>query len=71
MISLPNDMLGLIPITSAFGGVTQYSANQVIYSSCPTALFHYIEVSFWDEDINPSVLLDKDVTVTLHIKDHI
>lgn len=69
MISLPNDMLGLIPITSAFGGVTQYSANQVIYSSCPNALFHYIEVSFWDEDINPAVLLDKDVTLTLHIKD--
>jgi hypothetical protein len=69
MISLPNDMLGLIPITSAFGGATQYSANQVIYSSCPTALFHYIEVSFWDEDINPTVLLDRDVTLTLHIKD--
>jgi hypothetical protein len=71
MISLPNDMLGLIPITSSFGGVTQYSANQVIYSSCPTSLFNTIEVSFWDEDINPAVLLDKDVTLTLHIKDKI
>ncbi len=69
MISLPNDMLGLIPITSSFGGVTQHSANQVIYSSCPNSLFNYIEVSFWDEDINPEILLDKDVTLTLHIKD--
>lgn len=69
MISLPNDMLGLIPITSAFGGVTQYSANQVIYSSCPNSLFSEIQISFWDEDINPEVLLDRDVTITLHIND--
>lgn len=69
MISLPNDMLGLIPITSSFGGVTQYSANQVIYSSCPNSLFNELQISFWDEDINPEILLDKDVTLTLHIKD--
>lgn len=69
MISLPNDMLGLIPITSSFGGVTQYSANQVIYSSCPNSLFSEIQISFWDEDLLAQTLLDRDVTLTLHIKD--
>jgi hypothetical protein len=68
-ISIPNDLLALVPVSSSFGAVNQYSANIPVYTRVHPQSYSYLEVSFHDQNLLPLFFRDSEITMTLHIRD--
>jgi hypothetical protein len=68
-ISIPNDLLALVPVSASFGSVNQYSANIPVYTRVHPQNYSYLEVSFHDQNLQPLFFRDSEITMTLHIRD--
>jgi hypothetical protein len=68
-VSIPNDLMALVPLTASFGAVNQYSANIPVYSPIQNSSYTNLEVSFSDQNLNPLFFRDSEITLTLHIRD--
>jgi hypothetical protein len=68
-ISIPNDLLALVPLTASLGAVNQYLANIPVYSPVQSSSYANLEVSFSDQNLQPLFFRDGEITLTLHIRD--
>jgi hypothetical protein len=68
-ISIPNNLLALVPLTASFGAVNQYSANIPVYSPVQSSSYTNLEVSFCDQNLQPLFFCDGEITLKLHIRD--
>lgn len=69
--SIPNDLLSVTPISSSYGAITQYVANSLLYVPCTQITTNKIEVSMFDQNLNPLFQRDAEITLVLSIRDSI
>lgn len=67
--SIPNDLLSVTPISSSYGAITQYVANSLLYVPCAQITTNRIEVSMYDQNLNPLLQRDAEITLVLSIRD--
>jgi hypothetical protein len=68
-ISIPNDLLALVPLTASFGAINQYSATLPVYSPVQSSSYANLKFSFSDQNFQPLFFRDVEITLTLHIRD--
>ena len=67
--SIPNDLLSVTPISSSYGAITQYVANSLLYVPTAQITTNRIEVSMYDQNLVPLLQRDREITLTLSIRD--
>ena len=67
--SIPNDLLSVTPISSSYGAITQYVANSLLYVPCAQITTNQIIVSMFDQNLNPLLQRDSEITMVLSIRD--
>jgi len=58
-----------LALTGGFGSLITRSAGSVEYSDVATNEYQYIDIKFYDQNLNAITLLDIDVLIILAIKD--
>lgn len=67
--SIPNDLLSVTPISSSYGAITQYISPFPLYVPCSQITTNRIEVSMFDQLMNPITQRDAEITMVLSIRD--
>jgi hypothetical protein len=67
--SIPNDLMSVTPISSSYGAITQYVANSLLYVPCSQTTVTKIEVVMCDQNLNPILQRDAEITMVLSIRD--
>jgi len=67
--SIPNDLLSVTPISSLYGAITQYISPFPLYVPCAQITTNKIEVSMYDQLMNPISQRDAEITMVLSIRD--
>lgn len=67
--SIPNDLLSVTPISSSYGAITQYVANSMLYVPCAQTTVTKIEVQMCDQNLQPILQRDAEITMVLSIRD--
>lgn len=67
-ISIPSSLLQLVPITSGYGFVSQYTPGSLLYSSCMSTTFQTIDIRFYDQNLNPLAPIDAEISVVLSFR---
>lgn len=67
--SIPNDLLSVTPISSSYGAITQYVSPYPLYMPCAQITTNKIEVSMFDQMMNPLTQRDAEITMVLSIRD--
>jgi len=67
--SIPDDYLSLVPVAARYGALNGYQAPVLCYNSCTTSSFRSISITFYTDDGAPLIFKDKDMSLTLHIRE--
>lgn len=66
--SYPNNTLGQIPQSSAFGAVNKYNTSYPMYAPVQVGQFKQLDLDFYDQDLNPLYFYDSSITITLQLR---
>lgn len=66
--SYPTDLVAQIPVDSSFGGQTKFQAQTATFLPIVNGSYHRLTVSFMDQNLNPLIIPDPNMTFTLHIQ---
>ncbi len=67
-IANPVNMLKLIPVTAAFGSINHFEANFPLFSNVVDNNYHFLQLSFLDQNLNPIKFFDPAVNFTVQIR---
>jgi len=67
-ISIPSNLLQLVPVTSSYGYVSQYAPGSLLYSTCMASTFQEIEVRFYDQNLEQLRPIDAEISVVLSFR---
>jgi hypothetical protein len=67
-IGNPTDQLDILPITSQYGAIDQYTASSPIFTPVTNGLYQQIVLSFMDQNLNPLTFYDPELTFALQLR---
>jgi len=68
-LSIPCNVFTAIALTSGFGSLITNNNSSLVYSDIAQNSYQYIEIKFYDQNLNALTLIDLDVLIILTIKD--
>lgn len=67
--SVPNNILyAFTSAKTAFGGMVEISPNEKTYDNIQEGTYSYIEITFYDQDLNLLKILDTDLMIMLNLR---
>lgn len=67
--SIPNNILYTLPIGNDLGTLIYTNPSSVVYNDIKAQSFSTIEITLFDQDFRPIIILDPEMTLTLSIND--